>query len=435
MLYIDYENCLDIKLGDNKGISLKDIQNLQPISDKFFNYFQNNRKNKFYFLDVIYQDISEIEEFAKEIRENYKYFVHVGIGGSSLGTEMLFYSLKGIYHNLNSYPKFFVLDNVDIDKIEETLNLIDIEKTFFYVVSKSGNTLETLTNLSVILERVKNLPNWEKHFAIATSNRNGRLYKFATKHNIKTLHIPENIGGRFSVLTNVGILPSLVLSIDVKEILEGAKFVDKNFLCRKNILENPSLLLGSVYYLYDTVKNKSISVIMPYSEKLSYFVDWFRQLWAESLGKNGLGQTPVKSLGTQDQHSQFQLYMDGRKDKIITFLSVKNKENDVCISDNIDSEISFLSGHSVNEIFIKEMEGIKLALTKRGVPNLTLTLEKLTPFEIGKLILIFELATGYAGYLYKINPFDQPAVEEGKKYIYELLNKQMEEKENFVLKV
>ena len=421
MISIDYTNILNDYLKDNEGLSLQNILNLQEQANNFITTLYD--KKKYHFIYVIDSPLDRYFEIANYVRKNFKYFVLIGIGGSSLGTEMLAQSLLDYYYNFKESIKFFILDNIDPDKVKHTLNSIEIDKTLFYVVSKSGKTVETVVNFSIVLDKLKKVkPNsWQNHFIFATENRNNFLNNFARKHNIKIFYIPETVGGRFSVLTTVGLLPSAVLGINIKELIEGAKYIRDKFLNVKNILKNPFLLLGSVYFLMDTLKNKNILVMMPYSDKLSSFVSWFQQLWAESLGKERMGQTPVKSLGTLDQHSQFQLYMDGKRDKIITFINILERDTDIPIPENMPEDISFLKGNSLNQILHKEYIGIKQSLTERGIPNLSINLDRLNPFNMGKLILTFEIATAFAGYLYGINPFNQPAVEIGKKKVYQLL--------------
>ena len=425
MITIDYTNILNENINSNEGLNLKNIKNLQYQANNFIEDINKNRDREYKFLDIIYNSVDEYLKTGEYIKKNFKYFVLIGIGGSSLGTEMLAQSLLDYYHNYKGKIKFFILDNIDPDKVNHTLKNIDIKETLFYVVSKSGKTIETLVNFSIVYEKLKNsIPNnWQNHFIFATDNNENFLNKFGKENNIKTFYIPEEVGGRFSVLTSVGLLPSSVLGIDIYQLLEGARFIDREFSNKKNILKNPFLLIGSIYFLLDTLKQKNILVMMPYSDKLTSFVCWFRQLWAESLGKEGMGQTPVKSLGTLDQHSQFQLYMDGKRDKVITFINVEKRNTDLKIPENLPEGLELLKNHSLNQILHKEYIGIKEALKERGIPNLSINLDELTAFNIGKLIITFELATAFAGYLYGINPFNQPAVEIGKKNIYKLLQK------------
>jgi glucose-6-phosphate isomerase len=422
MCTIEFDNILIDKIGLNNGIGLCELNFLDKNLQEFIKITKQDGKNYRFLYRIDELDLKNIENIGKNIKEKYDYFVLIGIGGSSLGSEMLFQALKGFYHNLNDKPKFFIMDNIDSQKIDEILNSIDLKKTFFYVVSKSGRTVETIANFLIVLEKVKNLnPNWQEQFLIASDNTENFLGKFAKENGVNFIQLDKNLGGRYSVLSPVGLIPASILSIDIEALIEGAKKTRENFFNNSKILKNPSALIGAIYYLFDVSKNKNILVLMPYSDRLSSFVDWFRQLWAESLGKNGKAQTPIKSIGTLDQHSQLQLYIDGRKDKIITFFNIKNRNEKFKLPNNLPEEIGFLKGKYVDEILKREMYAIREILTEKSIPNITIDMEELTPYSLGQLIMLYEIATAFAGYLYKVNPFDQPAVEEGKKTIYKYL--------------
>jgi glucose-6-phosphate isomerase len=435
MLDLEFENVFIEKIGLENGLTECEIKFLNEDLIKFLEIVNLNKEKYRFLYNIETLEIDKFLEIAERIRDRFDYFVLIGIGGSSLGAEMLFQALKGFYHNLKDKPKFFILDNIDTDKIEEILNSIDLRKTFFYVVSKSGRTIETISNFLMVLNKIQDInPNWKNQFLIASDNTENFLGKFAKEQGIDFIKLDKNLGGRYSVLSAVGLIPSAVLSINIKAIIEGAIELRKIFFKERDIFKNPPTLLGSIYYLLDIAKNKNILILMPYSDRLSSFVDWFRQLWAESLGKNGKGQTPVKSIGTLDQHSQLQLYLDGKKDKIITFLNVKHRSKDFRLPLNLPKEIDFLSGKSIDEVLKREMYAIREIITKKSIPNLTINLDEISPYSIGKLIMLFEIGTAFAGYLYKINPFNQPAVEEGKKVIYDYLRKEKLEKEEKKLK-
>ncbi|NPA54497.1 MAG: glucose-6-phosphate isomerase [Aquificae bacterium] len=425
MIKIDYTNVMADMIGEINGILKEEILFFKDFVKEIQEEIKNERNKSFFFTQLPYQDTSLIKEVANKIREKFDFFVLIGIGGSSLGAEMLIQSLKGLDFNLNKKPKFFVMDNVDPEKFDTVLKQIEIEKTCFNVVSKSGSTVETIANFSIVLKLLKDKlgENWKNHFIFTTDPQKGFLRKFGKENNIQLLDIPSYVGGRFSVLTPVGLLPAAVLGIDIDDLLAGARKMDFLSSEEEKIKENPAILLSLIHYISNVRKRKTISVMMPYSERLSLFVDWYRQLWAESLGKEGFGQTPVKAIGTIDQHSQIQLYRDGIKDKIITFIQVEKSDIDYKIPEDLPEEINYLSGHSLHEILNKELLGTKTALVKSKVPNLTITLDKITSYNIGMLLYLYEYATGFSGYLYRINPFDQPAVEEGKNFTYALMGR------------
>ncbi|WP_457640812.1 glucose-6-phosphate isomerase [Persephonella sp.] len=426
MIRIDYTNVMAETIGERDGILREELLSFRHFVVETHSRIQKEKERKFYFAKLPYQDTEYIKIVAQEIREKFDYFVLIGIGGSSLGAQMLFESLKGINHNIFNRPKFFIMDNVDPDKFKAIMDIIEIEKTCFNVISKSGSTVETIANFAIILDVLRSelSERWNQHLIFTTDPEKGFLRKFGSENNIKMLDIPSHVGGRFSVLSPVGLFPAAVLGIDIDQLLEGAKKMDLICSIEEHIEHNPAYLIALTHYIANMRRGKTISVMMPYSEKFSSFVDWYRQLWAESLGKDGLGQTPVKALGTVDQHSQIQLYRDGLRDKIITFIQIEKRESDFKIPENIPEDINYLSGHTLHEILNKELLGTKAALIKSKVPNITISLDRISPYNIGMLIYLYEMATGFSGYLYKINPFDQPAVEEGKNFTYALMGRE-----------
>ena len=383
------------------------------------------------FMDLPFQDTSPITEMGDKIREEFQHFVLIGIGGSSLGAETLFDALKGPTYNAHPQrdgPTFHVLDNVDPVKTAEVLDSVDVGKTCFCVVSKSGSTAESMANFLVCLEALEQAVGRERareQVIFITDPHKGGLRELAREEGYKTLEVPPNVGGRFSVLSAVGLLPAAVLGLDVKALLEGAARALK--ACKTRSLEtNPAWVIAGLHYLHNTLEGRGISVMMAYHERLATFADWYRQLWAESLGKEGKGQTPVKAVGTVDQHSQIQLYNDGPKDKIITFLMVEKFARDVAIPGLYgDKEfLSYLGGHTLGELINSELVGTASALAKKGVPSLVVTLPRVTEDTLGKLFMVYEMATALSGHLYGINPFDQPGVEEGKRLTYGLMGRE-----------
>ena len=237
----------------------------------------------------------------------------------------------------------------------------------------------------------------------------GSLRKLVGGENCILSSIPENVPGRYSVFSSVGLSPLSCLGIGVKKLIDGAKDIDK--LCKKDdVFKNPALMNAVIHYLMYK-KGKNISVVMPYIERLYKFGMWYRQLWAESLGKNGMGQTPMVSLGAKDQHSLLQLYMDGPKDKIITFIRVNKFKDDIKIEFDGDN----LNMHSLSEIINSEQLATEISLTNHKVPNVKIILEELNELTLGKLLYMYEMQTSFSGELFNINSFNQPAVEEENK--------------------
>ncbi|MBQ5488379.1 MAG: glucose-6-phosphate isomerase, partial [Clostridia bacterium] len=270
------------------------------------------------------------------------------------------------------------------------------------------------------------------HLIATTDKEKGNLVGIARKYNLRTFVVPDGVGGRFSELCPVGLLPAAVAGVDIRTLLDGAGFMDE--LCSVPEPEkNPALMLAGLEVLAMEDHGANVGVLMPYADSLKYMSDWYAQLWAESLGKkktvNGemkrFGQTPVKSLGVTDQHSQVQLYTDGPFDKTITFLGVMNFRTEVTIPHAFDDipNVAFLSGHTLNELITAERIATEHAVTVSGHMNKTVLIPEVNEFTLGQLLMLFEMQTAFAGELLGIDAFDQPGVEEGKNATYALLGK------------
>ncbi len=434
MIKIDYSGVMKERIKEH-GITMEEIQQLD-IAKYHAILEEKIAKKEIGFYELPYQDTSDIKETAKQIRQNFRYFVVIGIGGSSLGNLMLHQALNHLRYNElpDMYPKFYMLDNPDPSVLEGIMRMINPRETCFNVISKSGSTAETMANYLVIrheLSKYIGESELSEHFIFTTDPSAGNLNKIADREGIKRLFIPPNVGGRFSVLTPVGLLSAAVTGIEIDRLLNGAKAVSQ--VCREPSLKNPGYLIAIIHYLMFN-KGKNISVMMPYSNHLYNFADWYRQLWAESLGKRystegkevNVGQTPIKSLGAIDQHSQIQLYNEGPNDKVITFIRVEKAERDYQIDATPYRDIeglNYLTGHTLHELLLTEQTATAISLTKNQRPNLTITIDEITPENIGKLIFVYFTATAFSGELYRINAFDQPGVEMGKKYTYGLMGR------------
>jgi glucose-6-phosphate isomerase len=318
--------------------------------------------------------------------------------------------------------------------MKSLLDIIDVKKTMFNVITKSGSTSETMSQYLIIMDLLKaRLGNEAKNHVIATtSETKGNLIKIAKQEGLKTYYIPDGVGGRFSELCPVGLLPAAVLGIDIKSLLKGARAMDK--LCRKaDVRKNPALMAATLQYIAITRKNKNISVMMPYADSLKLMADWYAQLWGESLGKamnlNGnkvfVGQTPVKALGVTDQHSQVQLYTEGPFDKVVTLIAVENYRDVVTISKGCEDipDVSFLCGHTMNELITAEMNATEYALTKAERLNNRIVLPEVNAYYLGQLMTFFMMQTAFTGAYLNIDTFNQPGVEEGKNATYALLGR------------
>ncbi len=375
------------------------------------------------FIDLPFEPVEEIRKLAEEKRKHTDTLVLVGIGGSSLGAECLI-------HALDKAENFYVLDNVDPYKVASVLDRIDPQRTCFNVVSKSGGTTETIVNFMAVLEVLKRSMLWDeakRNIVITTDPEKGILREIAQREGIASLPVPSNVGGRFSVLSPVGLFPAAYMGVDLDALLMGAKKAVDWCMC-ESLEKNPAWLIASLHYLH-AIRGKNIAVMMPYCERLSLFVSWWRQLWAESLGKDGKGQTPVKAMGTVDQHSQIQLYNDGPKDKLITFMVVEDFGRDVKLHNHLGiADFHYLNGKTLSQVMYASYLGTASALAKNKVPFITVKLDRIDEAHLGALFMVYEFATAISGYLYDINPFDQPGVEEGKRLTHGLLGREGYEK-------
>ncbi len=438
----DYNNMMVDYVGDITGISDKDISANKALATKAFNDVKEGRgKNMMGWTELHYnQDeiVADIIATAKGIKKRFDSFVVLGIGGSALGPMAVFQALCHLHHNelpksKRKAPKFYVEDNVDPERMVALLDVIDVKKTCFNVITKSGSTSETMSQYLIIMDLLKKElgENASEHIIATTSETKGNLIKIAKQENLKTFYIPDGVGGRFSELSPVGLLPAAVLGIDIKSLLKGAKFMDK--LCNKpDAKRNPALMAALLQFIA-MQKGNNISVMMPYADSLKLMADWYAQLWGESLGKATdldektvyVGQTPVKALGVTDQHSQVQLYTEGPFDKVITFIGVENYRKTVTISDGCEDipSVNFLCGHTLNELITAEMNATEYALTSSQRLNNKIMLPEVNAFTIGQLMMLFMLKTAYAGAMLNIDTFNQPGVENGKNATYALLGR------------
>ncbi|MBI5026077.1 MAG: glucose-6-phosphate isomerase [Nitrospirae bacterium] len=423
MITLDFTNIMQEAIGP-EGLKPEDIDALKEQIKDVHREISGTKWPAFAFLDLPYQDLSELSKIGEDIRKTSEYFMLLGIGGSALGPKALLDSLKPFY-NLKHTPKIFIYDNVDPDTLTSILSIIDLRKTTVNVITKSGSTVETMASFLILMDRLKkaNKENY-KHWIVATTDpEKGILREVAREEGFRTLSIHPDVVGRYSVLSPVGLLPAAIAGIDVKGLLDGAK--DMLEKCKaEDPWKNPAYMAGALMYLMGQQKGKSISVLLPYSDRLKSFSEWYCQLWAESLGKEGLGQTPYPSIGTTDQHSQLQLWMEGPKDKVITFIRVESSSDDITIPDKDIPALSYLKGHSLGGLIKAEQEATELCLTKAKRPNMRITIPRVDAYYLGQMFLFFELVTAFTGLLYRVNPFNQPGVEEGKNLTYGILGRE-----------
>ncbi|HEX6909854.1 MAG TPA: glucose-6-phosphate isomerase [Longimicrobium sp.] len=439
---LDYNNMLAPRLG-GRGV---DPAKLDALADRFRAAHDDTARRRdggelgFFALADGGETVDAIQQFAEGAGQAFSNVVVLGIGGSALGTTALRTALKHpLWNELDDearefYPRLYVLDNIDPATFGAFLDHIDIRRTLFNVVSKSGGTAETMSQFLVIRERLREQlgDGYTRHLLLTTDPEKGVLRALAKEEDIATLPVPANVGGRFSVLSSVGLLPAAMVGIDIRELLAGAKEMAQR--CdTPELRKNPAGIFAALQYLADTELGANVHVMMPYSDRLRDVADWFRQLWAESLGKQRTrggdevfaGPTPVKALGATDQHSQVQLYIEGPFDKTITFLSELEGGDDVQIPGAYGhhAELAYLGGHGMGELLRTEMLATEAALTQRGRMNMTLEVPRVDARALGGLFMLLQIATVYAGHLYGIDPMDQPGVELGKQLTYGIMGR------------
>lgn len=418
MITLNIANMMSEIMGE-KGISERQIEDIKDRAFSAHKEIISREKPGLGFIDLINEDTSGIKEIGDRIRKNSDAFLLLGIGGSALGPKCILSALSPM-HNLKKTPKVFIYDNVDPMTLHNIMSVIDLKKTTVNVITKSGSTGETMASFMILYEKLK---GYEKNFIATTDPEKGNLKKIASDIGFESLHIPTSVGGRYSVLSPIGLLLSEVIGVSSDELLKGAREM-KERCSEPEVWKNPAYLFGILLYLMDKLKGRRINVLMPYSDRLKVFSEWFSQLWAESLGKQGIGLTPYPSLGTTDQHSQLQLWMQGPEDKVVVFIKVLEHGVDIKIPEVFkDTETGYLGGHSLSELMNAEEESTELCLSKAGKPNMTLIVPAINAYYLGQLFYFLEIATTFTGLLYGINPFDQPAVEEGKNFTYGMMGR------------
>ncbi len=442
-LRLDFNNMMANQIGEH-GISEENFATLESkiaIAEKGMVDKRNNGGMDW--RDLPYNQDGIVEDIIKYVEENKEWvesFVVLGIGGSALGPIAVQQAINHPHWNeltkekRKGYPKLYVVDNVDPEKLVALFDVIDLETSLFNVISKSGGTSETMSQFMIIkdkLEKELGKDSIKKHIVATTDASKGTLRPIADEEGLKSYIIPAGVGGRFSELTPVGLLPAAMCGIDIKALLAGAAYMDE--LCKtEDTFKNPAHMYGLLQYLA-MQQGKNISIVMAYADGLKYIADWYAQLWGESLGKKfdidgnvvNVGQTPVKALGATDQHSQVQLYAEGPHDKVVLFMGVDQYRTKITIPEIYGDvpNLGFLGGATHNKLIQTEQMATEYALVKAGQPNMTLTIPEINEFTVGQILYLFEVATGFAGELMHINAFDQPGVEEGKNATYAMFGR------------
>jgi glucose-6-phosphate isomerase len=384
-----------------------------------------------------------IDTAVRELSGRFDDFVVLGIGGSALGTIAVANAINGPWWNALSAedrhggPRLHVLDNIDPDEMAALLRRLDARRTLVNVISKSGSTAETMAQFLVFREWLeKGGASLREAVVVTTDAERGFLRPIVRDLGLRSFPIPAGVGGRFSVLTPVGLFPLAMAGVDVGALVAGARSMAERCQ-RAPFLENPAALLAATHMLLYRERAKNMAVLMTYSRRLFDLADWFRQLWAESLGKRRaldgrdvfFGQTPIRSLGATDQHSQSQLYVEGPNDKVLTIVGVDSFEATVPIPAGAAIPgLEYLGGATVNRLLEAERVGTVRACVAASRPVIEIRFPKLAEEAVGEFLMVWEIATALAGDLLRIDAFDQPGVEAAKDAAYALMGQKGYEK-------
>ncbi|MDR2141415.1 MAG: glucose-6-phosphate isomerase [Deltaproteobacteria bacterium] len=439
---LDFNNLSQEVVGE-AGLSPEDLADLrEPLTSALQDVWDRHQKGQLDFLSLPGDRAlaKEINKLAKNSRQRFQDVVVLGIGGSALGASAIFTALRPLNHNRlpdkkRGWPRLTVADNVDPEGFEALLDTLDPATTLFNVISKSGATAETMSQFMIAfdwLRRRLGKSALAERLLVTTDPEGGVLRKIVNDLGLQSLPIPPGVGGRFSVLTAVGLAPLALVGVDIDGLLAGAQAAVA--AGRAGAASNQAAMLAGLNWLMTTRKNRGSVVLIPYADALSRVADWFNQLWNESLGKgtkldgtpNVVAQTALKAVGATDQHSQLQMWMEGPQDKTIMFLGVDKLRTDCKIPAIFQEHeaLAYLGGQTLGTLLNNELKGTARALAESGRPNLTVSLPAITPQTVGSLVQTLELATVISGILYGVDPLDQPGVELGKKFTYGLMGRQ-----------
>ncbi len=444
MLQVYWKNATADTVGIDNGVSENDLRNLSPKMQQAFSaVIQQVAGGKLGYtaLPANTQYRSQVKALAEQHRQNITDLVVLGIGGSALGNIALQQALKPSTYNILSDarrggPRLLVLDNVDPALVGDVLDLVGrrLKTTLVNVISKSGETAETASQFMIFRQLLQKRlgDDFAKHIVATTDMNKGTLHDIAKADGYAMLSVPDDVGGRFSVLTPVGLFSAAMCGIDIDELLDGAAAMKKRTE-NEDWRSNPACMLAAVKYLAMTAKHKPMHVMMPYSNRLYGMADWYRQLWAESLGKKDsrggqevfVGPTPIKALGTTDQHSQVQLYREGPNDKLVVFLEVAEPPREVRVPDAFADVpgLAYLRRSKLSKLLNAEKAATEYALAVSARPSVTIRFDRISPHSVGEFIYLYEFVTSIMGELLDINAYDQPAVELGKKATFALMGR------------
>jgi len=463
-LKIHYNNCFSERIGDFHGLTIGEMSGATPTFGDVIEKVAMARKGgpasatrwrnlpfdndgdplRSTHLKAVKDAVTQVNaHFASTSPDKRcKHLVVLGIGGSALGNFALHQALKPASHNLTpckfrTGPRLYVLDTIDPMLIADTMRYLEqkdpgLKHTCINVISKSGETAETAAQYLIFRDWMKKHlgDSFKKHIVAITDPKMGTMRDICNREGYLTLPVPDGVGGRFSVLSPVGLFSAAMEGIDIDALLDGAAAMDTR-CSDENISRNPAATLAWMLIVF-VRRGKPMQVMMPYSNALTGLSDWWRQLWAESLGKKldfrkreaEEGPTPIKAVGPTDQHSQMQLYLEGKNDKVIGFLEVEKFAEDVMIPTGESAEaLKYLQGRKLSDLIKAEKRATEWALTAEQRPNFTITFPEVNAYHVGEFLQLWMVTTAFAGHFMRVNAFDQPAVEMGKKATFGLLGR------------
>jgi glucose-6-phosphate isomerase len=442
---LDFNNCMSSYIGDH-GLEESEIDSLSEKIKEVHSLIWDKKGKGNDFLGFL--DLPDVEESvldrivacADRIAESSDMFLSLGIGGSYLGAKALVDAIHSPYYNelsrskRNNRPKiYFEGNNLDSDSINCLFDLLPetntgkVEDSFsIAVISKSGATIETAVSFRLFQEKAKEFYGeaHNKYIVAITDQEKGKLKFITDKEGYESFVIPDNVGGRYSVLTPVGLLPAAVTGIDIKKLVAGAKYM-KELCSNPNLRENPAYMYAVIQHLLEK-KGRTISVMASWTKSLENLGFWYDQLCAESLGKEKKGRTPITIVNTRDLHSRGQQLQEGMHDTVVTNLFVEKAKRDIVFKKNEEDldALNYLDGKSIKSMLLGAIEGTNYAYTKELRPTMNIMIPQLDEFTMGQLFYLFEVSTVAEGYLMDINPLDQPGVEAYKKFMFANLGRE-----------
>jgi len=450
-LTVDFANCLNDRVGQH-GLGAEELRGAASVLAGLTRSLNSSRGTgwerwrELPFDPMRREHVKAVNKLARKLRKNTDNLVVLGIGGSALGNIALQAALNPPTWNLmkrkhrpgGAGPRMFVLDNVDpelVDAVLEEVKRSDprLRRTIFNVISKSGETAETAAQFLVVRQMLRKARgrNSSKQIVAVTDPAKGTMRSICDAEGYATLPVPEGVGGRFSVLSPVGLFSAAMCGIDIEALLDGAAEMDRR-CSAEDALKNPAAVIAWLLMEFAR-RGKTNHVMMPYSNALYLLADWYRQLWAESLGKRVdrtgrevfAGATPIKALGATDQHSQVQLYREGPNDKVFCLVEVDRFNDDIKIPKGLNVEnLKYLQGATLGQLISAEKRATEYALVESQRPNFTIRFPRISEHAVGQFIQLWEIVTAYAGLMLNIDAYDQPAVETGKVATFGLMGRQ-----------